>query len=290
MLPEMAGVSVQRDGDERWLLIQLPPEQVWPKVVEFWQQNGILLQEQNPTVGVMRTAWLENLRNIGHDIVTDTLRSLLGGLYDPGTRDQYRVRLDRGTQPGTTELYLTHFGMEEQFATGTTGEGDVAVWVPTGRDPDLEAIMLRQIMVYLGESRERAERLLAAGVERGSERASLVTSDQGSSLLVDEPFSRAWRLVGLALDRVGFAVEDRDRSAGTYYVRYNDPAAQAKEEGWLSKLAFWSSDEVDTQQRYQVKVNSRGAQTGVTVHNEQGQRINTPTATRILTLLHEQLR
>jgi outer membrane protein assembly factor BamC len=74
-------------------------------------------------------------------------------------------------------------------------------------------------------------------------------------------------------------------------VRYNDPAAEAKEEGWLSKLAFWSSDDdIDTQNRYRVKVDSRGAGTEVTVQDEQGQRVNTPTAQRILTLLQEQLR
>jgi len=290
VLPEMSGVEVRRDGEERWLVVQQPPEVVWPKVVEFWQRNGILLQEQNPTVGVMRTAWLENLRNIGHDFITDTLRSVFGGLYDSGTRDQYRVRLDRGAEPGTTELYLTHFGMEEQLDTGTAGEGQQAVWVPTGRDPDLEAIMLRQIMVHLGESQERAEQLLAAGVQRETSRASMVSADSGNALLVDEAFSRAWRLVGLALDRIGFAVEDRDRSAGVYFVRYNDPAAEAQEEGWLSKLAFWSSDEPDPQQRYRIKVASSGAQTEVTVEDDQGQRLNTPTATRILTLLHEQLR
>jgi outer membrane protein assembly factor BamC len=291
VLPETTGVDVRRDGDARWLVIQQPPELVWPKVVQFWQESGILLQEQNPAVGVMRTAWLENLRDIKSDFITDTLRSVVGGLYDAGTRDQYRVRLDRGTQSGTTELFLTHFGMEEQINAGTTGQGDVAVWVPTGRDPDLEAIMLRQIMVYLGESRERAEQLIAAGVKRETERARLSTSPQGSSLLIDEPFSRSWRLVGLALDRVGFAVEDRDRTGGIYYVRYNDPAAEAKEEGWLSKLAFWSSDDdIDKQNRYRVRVDSRGAGTEVTVQDEQGQRVDTPTAQRILTLLHEQLR
>ena len=110
-------------------------------------------------------------------------------------------------------------------------------------------------------------------------------------MLVNDSFSRSWRLTGLALDRVGFAVEDRDRTEGVYFVRYNDPAAEANEEGWLSKLAFWSSnDEVDKENRFQVRLEPSQSFTEVSVHDEEGVRLNTPTASRILTLLHEQLR
>ncbi|MCB1803324.1 MAG: outer membrane protein assembly factor BamC, partial [Gammaproteobacteria bacterium] len=91
--------------------------------------------------------------------------------------------------------------------------------------------------------------------------------------------------------RVWFACEDRERSQGIYYVRYNDPAKEDADEGWLSKLAFWSDDkEVDKLNRYQVKVGSRGDQTVVLVTDDNGQRQGTPTAIRILTLLQEQIR
>ena len=291
ILPEVPEVEVQRDGDERWLLIQAPPEQVWPRVVEFWQSNGILLQEQDPTVGIMQTAWLENRADIKSDFITDALRSVFSGLYEAGTRDQYRVRLERGVEPGTTELYLTHFGMEQEIAVGPGGSAEQEVWIPRGRDPGLEAVMLRRLMVFLGESYERANAQLATAQSERKDRSRLLKRGDVTSLLIDESFSRAWRLTGLALDQIGFAVEDRDRSNGIYYVRYNDPAAAAKKEGWLSKLAFWSSDSnIDTKNRYQVKVSALDTGSEVTVLDEQGARLNTPTADRILTLLHEQLR
>ena len=111
-----------------------------------------------------------------------------------------------------------------------------------------------------------------------------------AELLIDEGFARAWRVTGLALDRVGFAVEDRDRSDGTYYVRYNDPAARAKKEGWLSKLAFWSDDtKIDDKVRYRVKVDSSAQGSVITVLDDAGQRDLSTTAERILTLLHEQI-
>jgi len=109
---------------------------------------------------------------------------------------------------------------------------------------------------------------------------------------VNEGFDRSWRLVGVALDRVGFAVEDRDRDAGIYYVRYNDPMKDAEEEGWLSKLAFWQKDDdnFDKENQYQVKLDDAVEPTKVVVLNEKGERDNSETALRILTLLNEQIR
>lgn len=293
VLPDVPDIQVKRDGDVRWLAIRATPDQVWQRLVDFWQQNGILLQEQDPTVGTMRTAWLENRAEIKRDFITDTIRSVFEGLYETSTRDQYRVRLEEGQQPGTTELYLTHFGMQESLTQGTNGQADRTVWVPRERDPGLEAVMLRRIMVFLGQAEERAQAQLAArgGNAEKAARSQLVKTQTGSMLLVDDSFARAWRLVGLALDRVGFAVEDRDRSSGVYYVRYHDPASDTKEEGWLSKLAFWSDDkDIDKQSRYRVRVSAGDRGSEVVVLDDQGQRQNSATADRILTLIHEQLR
>jgi len=291
VLPEIENVKVMRDGEDRWLVINAPADTVWTQVMDFWQENGVLLVEQDPVVGVMRTSWLENRANIKNDFITDAIRSVFDGLYESSTRDQFRVRLERGEQPGTTELYLTHFGMEEEIMTDTAGQGDQSVWIQRPRDPNLEAEMLTRIMVHLGLSREdAASRLAAEKAKRGS-RSQLIKSDNGSALIINEDFSRAWRVTGQALDRVGFAVEDRDRSKGVYYVRYNDPNAEAKDEGWLSKLSFWSADEaIDANTRYQVKVGSAEQGSRVVVLNEQGQPDNSPTAQRILTLLSEQIR
>ena len=291
VLPKISKIRVMRDGDQRWLLIDAPPEAVWPRVVDFWQGNGIILVEQDPTLGTMRTSWLENRADIKSDVITDAVRSVFSGAYEAGTRDQYRVRLERGERPGTTELYLTHYGMEQKITTGSTGESENEVWVPRGRDPQLEAEMLRRLMAYLGVADQKARAALAAKGKAAASRSRLVKGRDGAALIIAEPLNRAWRLTGLALDQVGFAVEDRDRSAGVYYVRYNDPAAEQEEGGLLSKLAFWSSDdETDKSHRYQVLLRPRQDGTLVTIRNEQGQRDQSPTALRILTLIHERLR
>lgn len=290
VLPEIRDIEVRRDGDARWLLIGATVDEVWQRVIDFWQDNGILMAEQDPTVGVMRTSWLENRAEISRDIITSTIRKAFDGLYETGTRDQYRVRLER-TRDDRTELFLTHFGMEEQVIADTTGGVESTVWVPRPRDPGLEVEMLRQMMVFMGASDERARTRLAARGTAGPTRSQLLKTGEGTELQLVDDFDRAWRLVGLALDRVGFAVEDRDRNLGIYYVRYNDPSKQDADKGWVSKLAFWSADkDVDKINRYQVRVGTRGGQTVVHVFNDQEKRDNSPTAVRILTLLDEQLR
>lgn len=290
VLPEIRNVEVRREGDVRWLVVDAPVEGVWQGIVDFWQENGILMQEQDPTVGIMRTSWLENRANISRDFITDTIRRAFDGLYESGTRDQFRVRLER-TPDDQTEVYLTHFGMQEQVIQASGGGVENTVWVPRERDPELEVEMLHRIMVYLGAADEQARTQLAARGQRERARSQLINTSTGTQLRIDESFSRAWRLIGLALDRVGFAVEDRDRSAGIYYVRYNDPSQQDADKSWLSRLKFWGDDkDVDKVNRYQVKVGTSGDQTVASVTNDQGEADDSPTAIRILTLLKEQIR
>jgi len=291
VLPEIKGISVEREDQDRWLKIDAPVESVWPRVVSFWQENGILLEQQDPTTGVMTTGWLENVADIKSDFITNYIRGIFSGLYDAGTRDKFRVRMERDDDIEITELYMTHFGMQQYIVTTTSGDTEQEVWNARPRDVQLEAEMLHQLMIYLGVSEAESQAQLAAQAQRGVARSKMVKGRDGVSLLIEEPFSRAWRLSGLALDRVGFAVEDRNRSEGIYYVRYNDPTTGTDEGGWLSGLAFWKGNEnVDKESRYQVQLVVDEQGTRVVVNDDQGQRSNSDTALRILTLMHEQIK
>ena len=290
VLPENPKIEVRRDGDKRWLVIQAPAEAVWDNVLDFWQENGILLVEQDPSAGVMRTSWIENRADIKTDMITNFLRKAVDGLYAAGTRDQYRVRLER-TGPSSTELFLTHTGMREELVSGIGDtDTDQSVWVPSGTDQELEAVMLQKIMAFMGTSEARAAEQLGSTAGTTSKRMStLYTGSDSPYMAVHTDFARSWRLVGIALNRVGFTVEDRNRSAGNYYVRYNDPSDDVEDKGWLSGLAFWSSDKDAESQLFIVNVSGEEPAT-VTVRNENGAPAPAGTASRILTLLHEQLR
>ena len=108
---------------------------------------------------------------------------------------------------------------------------------------------------------------------------------------MNDSFDRSWRRVGLALDRVGFTVVDRDRTAGTYFVRYADPEVMAKNEpGILDKLKFWNSETKDVVEQYRITVKETGGKTAVAVLDKAGAVDSSPISARIVNLLYEQLR
>jgi len=288
VLPDQSNMRLERDGDQQWLVVQGEPSQVWPKVREFWLEEGFLIKMEDPRTGILETGWSENRADIPQGPIRNILGKVIDSVYSAATRDQYRVRLERGSEPSTTEIYLTHHGVEEVIKGSV--EDSQTIWEPRPSDPGLEAEMLKRMMVFLGVEEQKAEAMLAQKKAEQKPRAQLVSVKSGSMLIVEEDFSRAWRRTGVALDRIGFAVEDRNRSEGIYYVRYNDPLADQDKDGILSKLAFWSSSDDKDATQYQIEVQAQGAATHIVVNDAQGERDTSATAKRILSLLEEELR
>ncbi len=290
VLPSVEKMRIERSGTQRWLVAGGTPEQLWPQIKEFWQELGFIVDVELPEAGVMETDWAENRAKLPQDIIRSTIGKVFDSLYSTAERDKFRTRLEKGPEPGTTEIYISHRGMYEVYVT----EGkDQTRWQPRPAEPELEAEMLRRLMVRLGVEESRAKTLLAA--EPKQERAKLTRAANGAgALTLQEPFDRAWRRVGLALDRVGFTVEDRDRSQGMYFVRYIDPEADQKkkdEKGWLDKLAFWrGKPDVDPQVQYRIHVRGDGGDSNVRVLTREGGVDNSETARKILGLLHDQLK
>jgi len=270
--------------------VQEPPEKLWPLVRDFWQENGFLIQVEVAEAGVMETDWAENRAKIPQDMVRSALGKILDQVYSTPERDKFRTRMERGGDGGS-EIYLSHRGMIEVY---TTEGKDKTVWQPRPVDPDLEAEFLRRLMVRLGARDEKAKQLVATAAQ--PTRASINKSGDGRELLqIQEPFDRAWRRVGLALDRVGFTVEDRDRQKGLYYVRYADPEAGMDKKkdspGLLDRLAFWRSDGTKVKaEQYRVHVRADSSNSEIVVLNKDGGAEQSSTAHRILALLHEQLK
>lgn len=288
VLPEVEKVRVERSGNQRWLAVAMPADKVWDSVKDFWQETGFIIAVERPEAGVMETDWAENRAKIGDDLIRRTLGRLLDSLYSTGERDKFRTRLEPGSAPGTTDIFISHRRMEEVY---TSQNKDQTAWTARDADPELEAEMLRRLMVRLGADEKRAEAAIAE--VKAEPRARLAKTDDGSGTLeVKERFDRAWRRVGLALDRVGFTVEDRDRASGLYFVRYVDPEVdnRKKDDGVLSKLAFWrKSDSPESRQQYRIYVADAGEQSTVKVLTSEGGTDKSETAKKILGLLAQQL-
>jgi outer membrane protein assembly factor BamC len=291
VLPTPSTVQLARDGNTRYLIVRETPEKLWPQLKDFWQENGFLLKIEMPDAGVMETDWAENRAKIPQDPIRNVLGKYLDQVYSSGERDKFRTRIERLPDGRGSEVFISHRGMVEQIVNSRQGTGwDGTVWQPAPPNPELEAEFLKRLMVKLGTDEEKAKAQLTAPVQR-DERAKLAAAPNGTPVLnVAEPFDRAWRRVGLALDRVGFTVEDRDRSKGVYFVRYVDPAVDNTKKGLLDKLAFWRSDEPAKAAQYQVIVKSASDDTNVQVLGKDGQPDTTGASKKILALLYDQLK
>jgi len=255
-------VRIERSGTQRWLIVKSDPEIVWPVIKNFWKEMGFGIKVEIPEAGVIETDWAENRAVTPQNIVLRSVSTI--------ERDKFRTRLERG-ETGTTEIYISHRGMERPA------------------DPDLEAEMLSRLVAYFGVAKEQAESIVTN--TKTKDRAYL-DPEKGGILTMDGAFDRSWRRVGLALDRIGFTVEDRDRSAGIYFVRYVDPDNKInKEPGAWDKFLPWEDDpDGNKPVEYRIQVSGTESGSEVKAVNKDGSLLKSDITDRILNLLYEQLR
>ena len=276
-------VRVERSGNQRWLVVNRPADEVWGPVRDFWQENGFLLAMDQPNLGIMETDWAENRAKIPQDFIRNTLGRLIDSVYSTSERDKFRTRLERSPS-GATEIYISHRGMIEVYSST---QKDSTVWQPRDTDPELEAEFLRRLMVKLGVPAEQTRAATAAGADRPTSRVATVNNLP--VVQIDEGFDRAWRRVGLALDRTGFTVEDRDRSQGTYFVRYVAPSADRKDPGFFGRLLSRSAT-AEAPIKYRIAVKSEGQTSTVSVLTANGTPETSANAQRIVQVIADDLK
>ena len=338
MLTSPEGVRLERAGAQRWLVVQAAPDKVWPLVREFWNDLGFAVRVENQDTGVMETEWLEadKLKAKSDLSFLDKTDKWLDRLNGLNNKQKFRTRIDVGTESGSTEIYMTHRSISDVESDDglnrvRTNLGVVSTGFRLNKNDyknddarasaeDLDAELLRRLMVKLGVEEKKSQSIMTAS---SIARASLDASKEGAvNLSVSDPFDRAWRRVGLALDRIGFVVEDKNRDKGVFYVRYADNdaslSAEKKDKGFLSSLKFWSNDDEEdktpasrntketgvkaeeesgglfskkTNKQYLVKVDqSEISPTAITIVDKDGAPIQTKAAQNILGLLNEQLK
>jgi outer membrane protein assembly factor BamC len=338
LLPNPDNIRIERAGSQRWLVVQARPEKIWPVIREFWTELGFAVRVENTETGVMETEWVDasNLKDDKGNYL-DKFQGWLDKLSALNNRQKFRTRIDRGEDPSSTEIFISHRAIADVQDDGkirvrnNLGEFDQG-YAPNKRtkreeaqaeSEDLDAELMRRLMVRLGVEEKKSRSVLNTPTSRL--RAYINKENDGSvNLSINDDFDRAWRRVGLALDRVGFVVEDRNRSAGIYYVRYADldvALGPDKKKGLLDSLKFWSDDKektsvteerrdvatplseklifwkapdkelIDNTKQYRVKIEQFGeGTTRVNVVNKAGEPQKTNTAAQILSLLYEQLK
>jgi outer membrane protein assembly factor BamC len=302
LLPSNAEAKIARSGNERWIVAKATPEQAWSISRQFWTDTGFVVAVEQPAVGVMETDWAENRADMPSDFLRSTVGKYLEAFTSTYKRDKYRTRIERGSEPGTVEIFVSHRGMEQVPTVMMDNRyGAGFAWAVMPPNPNLEAEMLQRLMMRFSAPEAQAAAATAANTPGTAaapatpDRARVEKGADGvSKLIVDDPFDRAWRRVGLALDRSGFTVVDRDRSSGVYFVRYADPDSDMtkkdREESWLAKLAFWRKDEKDKPEQYRIKVVEAAPASVVSVQDPKGDPDRTQNSEKILALLKDQLK
>lgn len=336
VLADLKNVRMVKAGSQRWLVVNAPAEKIWPTVRDFWLDQGFAVKVENPEIGVIETEWVqadaikpkEDSRGYGERF--DAWMDKLSGLAD---RRKFRTRLERGEQEGTTEIYMTHRTVAGAPDDGKNYVNTQLGVIETGYradaatnknnagkefDADLDAELLRRLMVKLGLDEKKAEQVITQAA--AEKRADVIKeADKSVTLKLNEPFDRAWRRVGLALDRIGFVTEDKNRADGLFFVRYADSEAEdpiKQKKGLFERLKFWSSDddeksstpaEVKTgdkskfwkgtsdgdksSKQYRIQVLENADNTSdVYVLTAENKRNTSTTANRIISLLYEQLK
>jgi len=322
VLPQVPGMHIQRDGTESWLVIDnRTPDQVWPQVRRFWQEQGFLLIVDQRDKGVMETDWNETHPKISDGLIRNTLSWATGNSYVTAERNKYRTRLE--TSPtGGTYVFISQKGLSEQL-TGTNN--DTSKWEPKPNDPALETEYLKRLMMTLArakpgvpdaqiaaEADAKANPKSAASTAPDAAAAAIAAQNAAvagqsapaassasnapaggqytsTELTLSEPYDRAWLRVGVALDRANFTVDDRDRTKGIYYLRYVDPKDMTSaEQGFWSQLFHGHKDKVAKQYKLNVRAVTEN-QTRVAVIDDNGQVDSSRPAQEIMSLVVDQL-
>jgi len=258
------GVKVIRDGVNQWLQINSTAEKLWPQLKVFFEKIGFDIKRQDKVLGIIDTNWLDNRV----DLPSGWFGSIFNALYSAEIRDKYRARLEKTDDPNITLLFITHQGLEEVATDSAGNESIETAWQPRKSDPELEAEMYQRFLIFRDINKTQAKSLVATNIV--SKRTQIIEKNEIQMLQVREGFARTWRRVGIALDRIGLLVDDRNRSEGLYYLRITDDfrAKSKEDDSWLASL--FSSKKAKLKDRYLLSVSNEQEQTLISIYETTG--------------------
>ena len=271
-------IKVVKSGNMRWLVVPASQNQVWPVVESFWEDMGFEVSSSKRK-GIIETRWIAESDLNKDDGALGKFDAWLDALANTGTRRKFRTRIEDGIEEGTTEVYLSQRSLQkgldehneilerskqnsysidraykiEEYKPGTKSEDEPEL-KSNFKEDDLEIQfeLLRRLMVKLGTSDLSARNSLNNAKEIIN--AELIKQDDYKFIKLNDNYGRAWRRLSLAIDMVGFLVEDKNRSEGIFYIKYsnleieNDGKKPKKKKGIFDKLAFWQEDDIDKEE------------------------------------------
>ncbi|MBP6115533.1 MAG: outer membrane protein assembly factor BamC [Neisseriaceae bacterium] len=288
LLPQVKDIHIERDGAQRWLAIDnKTADEIWPQLKQFWQEMGFVMASEEPQIGLMQTEWAENRAKLPNDGLRKLFEKVgLGNVYSTSERDQFVIRMERSNNG--VNVFFGHKGMEEVYDSKNK---DTTVWQPRPSDPNLEAALLGRFMMYLGLNEEQVSQQLAQNDAPTGSLARIV----GNTVELQDSGERAYRRVGLALDRVGLTVIQENRERALYLVKPADLEADAIKTDKPGVFTRWfgKKQEAVVEEKPQLIVSvvptSQGT-SAVTILNEDGSPYQGKDANTFLSRLQTELR
>lgn len=205
---DLSGVVLQRDGAVLWLQVKAEPKVVWERVQGYFVDYGPAVKETQPNLMILDTDWHEPG---AEQPSTNVFKKVFSNLFSENVRVKYRVRLEPGTESGTTALFLGQQRMQQVAVDETVR------WMPAESDRELEAETLKRLMVFLGSDEATAQEQLFKVTDAHYE----VVHQQGRTvMLIRAPQEWAYRRVGQALDRAAINIIESQPATRRYRVNY----------------------------------------------------------------------
>ena len=247
VVKNVQNVEVMRDKYRRWLVVDLPPSEVWSLSKEFFRSYNFKIKKENQKIGILETDYLE----IETKVPDKSLGAIRAGLakvlktqYGLPIADKYRVRIEPSKDQNKSEVYLT------LSSIGEVASGAIRVWQPRDKDVELETEMLLRLMVFLGNDREEAISKIQSNTSLDNTTVEVVVSESGyASLTFPYNKKQAWSYLGWALDELGVDVDDRDVIEGSFLIKANP------NKGFFSKIL----GSMDKDTTYQLIIKEVGA-------------------------------
>lgn len=284
LLPRFKDIELHRDGDIRWLKIKTTKRDIWIDIKNFLGDVGLVIKTENPATGIIETDWAENRAKFGG---SGFLSNLLRKFDSTGEMDRYRIRLE-DEQPGNISVYLSHQGLVEKIASGGGDSVVQTSWQRRPSDPELEAEMLRLLMVYLGIDDKKASNLLASGIRQA--RALLMTDDQSSTpyLVIKVAHGRALRRLESAIDRMGAEVVSNEDGGNLITISYLLPKEEeSNRAGFFSRIFTGGKKKP---RKYRIRVTDAGSQTEARIVDKDNRPDTSANAGELTRILFDQLK
>lgn len=255
-------VRINKLNNQRWILVDGSPGQVWPRLRGFLNLNQLAVQRVDAVSGIIETTWLQPAGE--------------GQLPE-----RYQMRIDQGIQRDTSEVYVLH-------ADSRAGKD---AWPALSSNDQRAELMTKELAQYLADS--TAAGAVSMLAQQAIDTTGKITLEENAQqqpfIRLNLPFTRAWASVHRSLEKSGYTIDDLNLSEKVYYVHYKDKAANKEKKGFFSRLFSWGSSDQDSADKgtpYIVRLaNASDESIIITIESPDGETITKNRAERLLKLI-----